>query len=485
LDRQALVHCGTFIAFVLGFPFGVGAGPGMFRDGDVTWHVASGNWIISHSRIPTVDPFSFSAAGHPWVATEWLAEIIYASAFNLAGYSGLATVVAAAIIALNAIIFFYLERRVSALALIATLATMMVVLTPFVLARPHVLVFPLLAGWTVLLLKYAEKGRPPPLWSVLILVAWTNLHASFPLAAPIGGAIALDSLNATKWRTLRQWLLFGGACLFAVLANANGVAGWVQPFHISGLNMLSLINEWNPTTVDNTPQFFVVLFAGVGVLLWMGVRVPIGRLLLLLGALAMAFVHVRHQGSFIILAACIVPPLLKSKPISKPAPKFLLLGVLPLLSLRAFVPLTPPETQANPRHLLAAVPPELRHEPVFNGYTFGGPLILAGIRPYIDGRAELYGDDFVLDYSKIAHGDINRFNRAVERYGIRWTMLPKGDDRLVQALDASPEWRRIYEDNIGVIHVRTSMPMPRSAPAETLEGGSGKIPVPRPEAEPR
>jgi hypothetical protein len=389
-----------------------------------------------------------------------LAEVIYASAFNLAGYSGLATVVAAAIIALNAVIFFYLERRVSALALIATLATMTVVLTPFVLARPHVLVFPLLAGWTVLLLKYAEQGRPPPLWSVLILVAWTNLHASFPLAAPICGAIALDSLIATKWRTLRQWLVFGGVSLFGVLANANGVAGWVQPFHISGLSMLSLINEWNPTTVHNTPQFLVVLFAGLGVLLWRGVRIPIGRLLLLLGTLAMAFVHVRHQSIFIIVAACVVPPLLKSNPASERTPKLLLLGALPLLALRALIPLTPPETQANPRHLLAAVPPELRHEAVFNGYTFGGPLILAGIRPYIDGRAELYGDDFVLDYSKIAHGDIGRFNRAVERYDIRWTMLPKGDDRLIHALDASPDWRRFFTDSIGVIHVRTSTSAP-------------------------
>jgi hypothetical protein len=460
LDRQALVQCGTFIAFVLGFPFGVGAAPGIFRDGDVTWHVAAGNWIISHGRIPTVDPFSFSAAGHPWVATEWLAEVIYASAFNLAAYSGLATVVAAAIIALNAVIFFYLERRVSSLVLIATLATMMIVLTPFVLARPHVLVFPLLAGWTVLLLKHAEQERPPPLWSVLILIAWTNLHASFPLAAPIGGAIALDSLIATKWRNLRQWLVFGGASLFAVLANANGVAGCVQPFHISGLSMLPLINEWNPTSFHNTPQFFVVLFGGLGVLLLRGVRVPIGRLLLLLGTLAMAFIHVRHQSIFIILAACVVPPLFTSKPTSEPAPKLLLLGALPLLALRALVPLTPPENQANPRHLLAAVPPELRHEAVFNGYTFGGPLILAGIRPYIDGRAELYGDDFVLDYSKIAHGDIRLFNRAVERYDNRWTMLPKGDDRLIHALDASPEWRRIYTDSIGVIHVRTSTSTP-------------------------
>jgi hypothetical protein len=270
----------------------------------------------------------------------------------------------------------------------------------------------------------------------------------------IGGAIALDSLFATNWRTLRQWLVFGAASLVAVLLNANGVAGWLQPFHISGLEMLPFIGEWNPTSWHNAPQFLCILLAGLALVLWCGVRVPIGRLLLLLVTLGMAFLHVRHQSSFIILAACVLPPLFMSKATSRPAPKWLLLGAIPLLLGRAILPLTPPDGQATPRQLLAAVPPELRHEPVFNGYTFGGPLILAGIRPYIDGRAEMYGDPFVLDYVKITDGDMNRFNRAVDRYGIRWTMIPTSNSELIKKLDSSPDWRRLYSDKIGVIHVR-------------------------------
>jgi hypothetical protein len=168
----------------------------------------------------------------------------------------------------------------------------------------------------------------------------------------------------------------------------------------------------------------------------------------------MAFLHVRHQSSFIILAACILPPLFQSKATSSPAPKWLMLGAAPLLLMRAILPLTPPDRAATPLHLLAAVPPELRNEPVFNEYTFGGPLILAGIRPYIDGRAEMYGDKFVLDYVKITDGDMNRFNRAVDRYGIRWTILSKSNSKLIQKLDSSPNWRRLYSDKIGVIHVR-------------------------------
>ena len=36
--------------------------------------------------------------------------------------------------------------------------------------------------------------------------------------------------------------------------------------------------------------------------------------------------------------------------------------------------------------------------PVFNDYDFGGYLIFSGIPTYIDGRAELYGQDFFSDY---------------------------------------------------------------------------------------
>ena len=452
LDWRLLEQQLLFIAFVIGLPIGIGTAGSIFRDGDVSWHIAAGNWILSHGRIPTTDPFSFTAAGHPWVATEWLAEVIQACAFRLAGYAGLATLVSATLVALNAIVFFHLQRRSAALPWAALLA-MNVVLAPLVMARPHVLAWPILAAWTVVLLTHAEEGRPPPLWWTLILVVWTNLHASFPLAAPIGAAIAFDSLMAVKWKTLREWVIFALVSLVAICANANGIAGIVQPFHVSGFEMLTVIGEWSPTTTHNTPEFFVVLLAGLGLLFWRGVRIPLGRLALLLVTLGLAFVHMRHQSSFIILAACIVPPLIPSRKSGKSVPVPLLLAALPMLAGRALLPLTPPEGPANPRQLIAAVPAEVRNQPVFNGYTFGGPLILAGIRPYIDGRAEMYGDAFVMDYTKALKGDFAAFNRAVDRYGIRWTILPT-NDVLTQQVESSGQWRRIYADKVGVIDVR-------------------------------
>lgn len=93
---------------------------------------------------------------------------------------------------------------------------------------------------------------------------------------------------------------------------------------------------------------------------------------------------------------------------------------------------------------------------MLNGYSMGGPLILSGIRPYIDGRADMYGDAMVVDYLHITHGDPHAFAAAVRRWNLRWAMLPNSDKALIGLLDRSPGWRRIARDDVGVIYVRSA-----------------------------
>jgi len=100
----------TLFLAVLVIPAVLGSSQMIFNDGDVSWHIATGQWILDHRAIPTTDPFSFTWAGKPWVPIEWLAEVIYASAYRLAAYSGVAALVTAALIALHAVIFLNASR---------------------------------------------------------------------------------------------------------------------------------------------------------------------------------------------------------------------------------------------------------------------------------------------------------------------------------------------------------------------------------------
>ena len=59
--------------------FGVGEGwRGLVLDGDTGWHIRTGEYILQHASAPQSDIFSYSKAGAPWFAWEWLTDVQYA-----------------------------------------------------------------------------------------------------------------------------------------------------------------------------------------------------------------------------------------------------------------------------------------------------------------------------------------------------------------------------------------------------------------------
>ena len=458
-DDRAKYYLIVLTAALL-IPAALGSSKSIFNDGDVSWHIATGQWILAHGQIPRTDPFSFTWAGKPWVPIEWLAETIMASTYRFAGYSGISALATAALIALHAVIVCNATRFVRPLAALGAIIAMDVVLIPMMLARPHLLAWALLAFWTSLIVRARQKGRAPPLAAALLMVVWTNLHGSFVIGLVVAAAFGLEALLASvdRTRALRQWGLFGFACAIAVFINANGLEGVLHPLKIANLSMLPLVDEWKPSNPAVTPFFFVVL---VGVVAPIWLRRPAMHPVrwLLLGALvALALLQVRHQAVLSIVAAVILP-----EAFAKGAARgemngriwwFVGAAAAALIVVRLIMPMTPPENEANPWKLIAAVPTELRSQPVLNGYVMGGPLILSGIRTYVDGRGDMYGDELVIGYKSITDGDAAKFEEAVRKWGIRWAILPHRYKKLVALIDRSPGWRRIHQDVVGVIYVR-------------------------------
>jgi hypothetical protein len=448
-----------FIAVLL-IPALLGSSKTIFNDGDVSWHIATGQWILDHRAIPHTDPFSFTWLGKPWVPIEWLAEVIYASAYRLAGYGGVAAVVTAALMGLHLVNYLNASRWVR-LALVPIVAIDFV-LVPMLVARPHVLTWPILAFWTWLMLRARERDSAPPLAAALLMTLWANLHGGFVFGLAIAVAFGFEALvvSPNKARALRQWLVFGIACAVAVFINGNGVEGVIHPFRFTQLQMLPLIDEWKPSNIHKTPFFFGVLAVTLAVVVWKRPRLPWVRWLLLAGLLALALLQVRHQAMLAIVAAMLLPPGFArgegQHPAGSPSLGWITAGAAALLLVvRAIVPLQPPANEANPWHLIAQVPSQLRSQPVLNGYSMGGPLILSGIRPYVDGRGDMYGDALVVDYARIVHGDSEAFGAAVRRWHIRWAIMPNGS-KLITLLERSPGWRLLRRDNVGAIYVRTA-----------------------------
>src|SRR5215831_3858803 len=61
----------------------------LFADCDTGWHIRTGEWIIAHGWVPVRDIFSFSKAGEPWYAWEWLSDVVFARITALGGLQAL------------------------------------------------------------------------------------------------------------------------------------------------------------------------------------------------------------------------------------------------------------------------------------------------------------------------------------------------------------------------------------------------------------
>ena len=451
--------------------------PTALRDGDTGWHLATGAWIVAHASVPTTDPFSFTAAGRHWVAHEWLSELAMYASYRAAGWSGLIVLIGAAMAALFALVAYRIRRWLSTRASIVALLVLATGLLPSLLARPHILALPMLAGWTIALLRARDRDRSPPLVLAALMLVWANAHGSFVFGLALVGVFALEALIAATPSDRRHvaigWGMFGMLSAIAATATPAGIDGLIFPFYVNNLALLKHLNEWQPADFSGFSGFEAILLATLFVLLVRPVRIPPVRLILLLGVLHLTLQHTRQE-----IVLVVVGVLLLAEPIGRAwtttasaapgfrnardsAPIIALLSLLAagLSAYRIAVPVVRADSAAIPVTALRHVPSQLRGQPVFNDYGFGGSLILAGIRPYIDGRSDMYGDPFTLDYFAIAQGDVDRWRAANAKWHFGWTILPPRS-KLVPLLDHDPAWRRIYADGTAVIHQAVSAPRP-------------------------
>ena len=482
LDALILSVFSTVIAFIFA------SSPQIFGDGDVSWHVASGRWIIDHRLVPASDPFSFTMPGHPWVAQEWLSDVLSALSMQAFGNAGLSVMVFLSLALLLLIVGAEVRRWASPVQLALTLLVLCALLIPFTLARPHVFAWPLLAGWIVLLLRSREANRSPPWWIAPLMMLWANLHASFFLGLLFTGFFALEALvqDDNRRRNFSGWLPFLLLCLGAALITPHGPAGLLYPIDVMRMSSLKMINEWGASNVETTPEFGAALIAVLFTLGYRGVRVPLLRLLLMMALLWLALSQMRHQPLWGIASVLLLSrPIAVSLGAEQERPAFwrqagiaqdrlpaawisVTTLFLALAIGRAVLPIERPDTRSYPSAAIAHIPIPLRRQPLLNTYSYGGPLIAAGIRPYIDGRSDMYGDAFTQEYQKVNTGDPAALDRVINRFRLVWAITEASNVSLLRLLDSKPGWKRIYADKEAVIHRRDialAAPLPELPPS--------------------
>ena len=159
-----------------------------FVDPDLWWHVKVGEGILATRHWPTTDPYSFTVAGQPWIAYEWLGEVVLAAANRVAGVRGLdALLILLGFAVLAALYALATLRSGNAKAGFAAVAVLIILATPSFSLRPQMLGY-LFLVLTLIALERFRQGNGRALWFLPVLfLLWVNTHGSFVIGM---GAIA-------------------------------------------------------------------------------------------------------------------------------------------------------------------------------------------------------------------------------------------------------------------------------------------------------
>ncbi len=443
----------------------VALGSRLLNDPDTFSHVAVGRWIIAHGTVPTSDPFSFSMHGAHWIAFEWLSEVIYAGVYGLAGWPGVVAVAAGAIALAIALLVRFLLRELPATPALLAMLAALTLTAPHMLARPHVLVLPVMVAWAAALVRAMDEHTAPPYWALPLITLWANLHGSVVLGLGLIGPAVLEALlqEPRAWpRVLWKWLPFSALALLAACITPYGPGSLLVPLTTLGLghDALSTIVEWRPQDFGHFGAFELLLLLGLFGLS-RGVKIPPVRMLVALGLLHFSLAQVRNTDLLAMLV-----PLYLAAPLARElkgrsdeqaggARGFAVAAAAAIVALTAFALMRPvaPDPRNAPRAAIAAA--DLHNAGnLLNDYRFGGYLIFAGIPTFIDGRGELYGGHFIARYNRdLALADLPDFLKLLDEYDIHATLLAP-DTPAVKLLDRLPGWKRVYGDDVAVVHER-------------------------------
>jgi hypothetical protein len=470
---------------------------------DVAYQVRTGDLILSAGALPRVDPFTFSAAGTEWVVQQWGAAVALALAYRPAGWAGL-LVLRAILVAATFGLVLFAARRSGASARTASLLA----LAAFVVALPALGLRAQLLGVlcfaAVLALVAARRHSPRALYlAPLILLAWANVHGSFPLGLAALGWALLEDAVAARGRDPsavagRSAIVRDGTVLLlaalATLVNPYGPGLWLYAAGlVSDPAVTGLASEWQPTAI--TSGGGAVFYASA-----FGAALLVGRrrdrtswptklwllALFVLGAASGRGVVWWAIGAAVAVAPLLAPrtgaagPTVTDAAVPKavsagPVPRrssvlngvfVLVLGAAPIVAGLALLA-RPGDPLTGPPGLLADAPPGLTTavrdavrpgDRIFNAQRWGSWLewSVPQALVFTDSRFEVVPESAWSDHLAISAGRFD-WSAALDRIGADMIVAARDEQAgLLAALAADPSsgWRVVYADADGSVFTR-------------------------------
>jgi hypothetical protein len=464
-------------------------------DPDTWWHAKVGQFIVATGHLPRHDIYSYTVTGHPWIAYEWLGEVLmgWAAKWGAMGLLGLLCLFSGLLMLL---LFLYgMVYTGNVKASFAACAILLPLAAVFFTLRPQLLGYCFLILLLILMELY-RQGREKVLWAIPpLFLVWVNTHGSFFIGLGILGVFWLCGLFEFEWgsvvaqrwtkRQSRNLLLTILASTVLLPLTPYGAQLAAYPFEMAILQPLNIANiqEWQPVSFGEAwgKAFLAVVLALFIVQLKWKPRFRFFDLVLLLVTVFEAALHIR----FIIVLVFAVMPWLTVflgrwfTPYERSKDKYALNVALIALIVFGFVHYFPSQQKIDkrlaktyPMNAIAFMKahPAKVPEPMFNDYGWGGYMIWSfgnlhgSSRPvFIDGRCDIY------EYAGVFRDylDISRLKAdtpmLLAKYDIR-SVFTNGASILATYLRATPGWTEIYRGKVASIFVfHGSYPVAKTA----------------------
>jgi len=442
--------------------------PERIFDSDTLWHIKAGEWIIANHTIPKTDPFSWSTPGAPWVAHEWLFEVVLALLYKQLGPAGI-IILCTLLILSGLFLYWKLIYTISNNEITASVFYILALLLPAPgwAARPQLMAYLLFVG--TLYLVYAARSKPVVFWLLPpVFLLWANCHASVLLGLGIIGLETMLSFignfeNANLIhvaKNKRKLVSVFTTCALASLINPNGVNLWWYCLKVSTDPIYKVISEWQSPT---SPFFISGIFLIVSItMLFAVVRKNKAELFLFLLALLTLFGtmnSIRHFPYFIFtwgLLAC----QLAGKVDFRKTTINVISCVLAIISVFTIIKTGLPGNDPNVIAEKAGWPvkatdwlEEQNAERIFNQYNWGGYLIYRGIPVFVDGRSDMYHMAGIENDPFVSIDDFRSFkkppNEVLQNNDAKYVLIP-GDAPQVYYLKECG-WKEVYSDEKSIV----------------------------------
>jgi hypothetical protein len=473
----------------------------LLGDAGIGWHIRTGQQILAVHGVPRVDSFSFTMAGKPWFAWEWLYDVVVGLLEGKLGLNGVVWFTSVVIALVFAGMFRLLILRGTNL-LVALMLTLLATSASMIhfLARPHVVswLFTLVWFW---ILDSSERdclrgqSRSRWLWALpFLMVVWVSVHGGF-LVAFVLLAIYLLGAGWTWFRTnenrLEELLQKVSAAkrarnlawvgLLSVAASLVNPYGWNLYAHIysylSNRFLMDHIEEFQSPNFHGLAQkcFLILILIAVSVVAIRGRDLRMSNGLTVLFAIYSGLYASRNIPVSSILLVMVVGPMLPSRFAGgfsqrMTAMETRLRGHLwPIVAIVATLLIVGNGGGAGSRQWMAAhfspqrMPVEAVNYleknhlegPVLSPDYWGGYLVY---RLYprtlvvVDDRHDLYGEQFFRSYLNMMQ--VQRgWENVLDTYKPPCVVLPR-DAPLATVLSGTQGWKTSYADEVAVIFVR-------------------------------